>query len=91
MLKSGMLLKNAIGLAGVLGIVFLCAYPIGKMVFYTLLYHFSAAAVEAVAEPGVLSCISCSAHAAGLLLYTVCTGVLLFMLTIGITMASANV
>jgi stage III sporulation protein AE len=90
-LKSGMLLKNAIGIAGVLGIVFLCAYPIGKMVFYTLLYHFSAAAVEAVAEPGVLGCISCSARAAGLLLYTVCTGVLLFMLTIGITLASTNI
>ncbi len=89
-LKSGMLLKNAIGLAGVLGIVFLCAFPIGKMVFYTLLYYISGAAVEPVAEPRILSCITCSAHAAGLLLYTACTGILLFLLTIGITLASTN-
>lgn len=90
-LKSGMLLKNAIGLAGIFGIIFLCAYPIGKMVFYTGLYYFGSAATEAVAEPRILACMTSSAHAAGLLLYTACAGILLFLLTIGITLATTNV
>lgn len=89
-LKSGMLLKNAIGLAGILGIIFLCAYPIGKMVFYTFLYYFGSAVTEAVAESRLLSCMTCCAHAAGLLLYTACYGILLFLLTIGITLATTN-
>lgn len=91
LLKSGMLLKNAIGTAGVLGIIFLCAYPVSKMLFYTGLYHLAGAMTEAVAETRLLSCMECSAHAAGLLLYTVCAGILLFLLTIGITLASTNI
>lgn len=90
LLKSGMLLKNAIGTAGVLGIIFLCAYPISKMLFYTGLYHLAGAVTEAVAETRLLSCMECSAHAAGLLLYTACAGILLFLLTIGITLAATN-
>lgn len=90
-LKSGMLLKNAIGLAGVLGIIFLCAYPVGKMLFYTILYYFGSAVTETVAEARLLSCMTCCAHAAGLLLYTASYGILLFLLTIGITLATTNV
>lgn len=91
LLKSGMLLKNAIGLAGALGILFVCAYPVGKMLFYTMFYYLCSAVTEAVSESRLLSCIECSAHAAGMLLYAVCAGVLLFLLTIGITLAATNV
>ncbi len=90
-LKSGMLLKNAIGLAGIFGIIFLCAYPIGKMIFYTFLYHFTSAVTETIAEARLLSCMTCCAHTAGLLLYTACYGILLFLLTIGITLATTSI
>jgi len=91
LLKSGMLLKNAIGIAGIFGIVLLCAYPVGKLMFYTVLYHVSCVITEAVADSRILSCIECSAKAAGLFLYIVCAGILLFLITIGITLASTNV
>jgi len=90
MFKSGMFLKNAIGIAGILAIILLCAYPVGKLLFYTLLYHVSCAVTEAASEARLLSCVECGANAAGLLLYTVCMGVLLFLLTIGIALATTN-
>ncbi len=91
LLKSGMLLKNAIGLAGILAILFLCAYPMGKLLFYTNVYYVLSAVTEAVSESRLLACMECSAHAAGMLLYALCAGVLLFLLTIGITLAATNV
>ncbi len=81
---AGILLKNAIGVAGVLVIITICAIPIIKLAITTLIYRVSSAAVQPISDKRMLNCVTAAADAAALLLQTVLVGAVLFLLTITI-------
>lgn len=89
-LGAGILLKNAIGIAGVVVIVIVCAVPIIKLTVTSLIYRVSCAAVQPISDKRMLSCVNASAEASGLLLQTVCIGAVLFLLTITIVSAATT-
>lgn len=87
---AGILLKNAIGVAGVVVIVSLCAVPVIKLAVMTLIYKVSSAAVQPISDKRMLKCISASADACLLLLQTVLVGAILFVITITIVAATTT-
>lgn len=87
---AGVLLKNAVGVAGVIVILIICAVPIIKLVVTALIYRISCAAVQPISDKRMLNCVSASAEAAGLLLQTVFVGAVLFLLTITIVAATTT-
>ncbi|MDF2803618.1 MAG: hypothetical protein K0S61_3521 [Anaerocolumna sp.] len=87
---AGVLLKNAIGVAGVIVIVTICALPIIKLAVTTLIYRVSGAAVQPISDKRMLKCITASADASLLLLQTVLTSAILFLLTITIVAATTT-
>lgn len=89
-LGAGMLVKNAVGAAGLVVIVLICAIPLVKLVFYTVLYKFGTAVIQPVSDKRVLNCMNASVQAASLLLYTVGIGALLFLFTIAIVASGTN-
>ena len=90
MLGAGYLLKNAIGVAGLVMIITICAIPIIKLVVVNLIYRFGCAALQPISDKRVIECVSASAKSSGLLLQTVFTGAVLFMLTITIVAVSTG-
>lgn len=87
---SGMLLKNAIGVAGLVVIIIICTIPIIQLLAVTLIYKFSSAALQPISDKRIIECISASAKSAQMLLQCVVVGAILFLLSITIVAISTG-
>lgn len=76
------LLKNAVGVTGIIGILLLCATPVLKMFVYTLVYKTGAAILQPISEKRIWNCLNSVASTSGLLLYLELMCVLLLCITI---------
>ncbi|MBB2182385.1 stage III sporulation protein AE [Lachnospiraceae bacterium MD1] len=83
-LGAGVLLKNAIGVAGLIVILTICAVPFLKLLMITVVYKVGCAALQPISDKRFIECISASAKSAGMLLQTVFVGAVLFIITITI-------
>lgn len=83
-LGAGVLLKNAIGVAGLIVILVICAIPCLKLLMITVIYKIGCATLQPVSDKRIIECISASAKSAGMLLQSVFVGAVLFILTITI-------
>ncbi|BCN30395.1 stage III sporulation protein AE [Anaeromicropila herbilytica] len=89
-LGAGVLVKNAIGVAGLIVIIIICAVPVIKLLLIALIYKFGAAVVQPISDKRIINCINGAARAFKLLFSTVTVGAILFLLTITIIIASTN-
>lgn len=89
-LSAGVLVKNAIGVAGLLVILTICSIPLIKLVFYVLIYKLGVAVIQPISDKRIMNCMNASASAAKLLLHTVFIGMILFLFTIAVIAASTN-
>ncbi|NLO10185.1 MAG: stage III sporulation protein AF [Clostridiales bacterium] len=87
---SGMLLKNAIGVAGLIVIIIICSIPIIQLVVVTLIYKFSGAALQPISDKRIIECISATAKSAQMLLQCVVVGAILFLVSITIVAISTG-
>lgn len=88
---TGILLKNSVGVAGLVIIITICLMPILKIGAYSLIYQFGAAVSEPLsADKRMIDCISQASKAAKLLLMIVFMSAMLFMITIGIVIAATG-
>lgn len=83
-LGAAVLLKNAIGVAGLIVILVICAVPFIKLLMITVVYKAGSAALQPISDKRFIECISASAKSSALLLQTVFVGAVLFLLTITI-------
>ena len=87
---AGVLLKNAIGVAGLVVIIIICSVPIIQIVVVTLIYKFSSAALQPISDKRVIECISASAKSSQMLLQCVIVEAILFILSITIVAISTG-
>lgn len=87
-LGAGTLLKNCIGVAGLIAIIVMCAIPIVKLIIYVLIYKLVAAAIQPISDKRIVNCVSASAEASSLLLQTVFVAAVLFEIVITIVAVS---
>jgi stage III sporulation protein AE len=89
-LSAGVLLKNAIGVAGLIVILIICAVPFLKLLILTLIYKFGSAALQPISDKRIIECIGASARSAEMLLNSVFVGAVLFLLSITIVAVSTG-
>lgn len=83
-LGAGVLLKNAIGVTGLIVIITICAVPLIKLLMIAVVYKVGSAALQPISDKRFIECISASAKSASMLLQTVFVGAVLFILSITI-------
>lgn len=82
-LGSGIVLKNAVGIIGVIVIVGICAIPIIKLGVLTLIYHVLSAVCQPIADKKIVDIIEQMKDTFKILLAIVCS--ISIMLIIGVT------
>lgn len=87
---AGVLLKNAIGVAGLVVIVIICTVPIIKLLVVTLIFKISSAVLQPISDKRIIECISASAKSSQMLLKAVIVGAILFILSITIVAISTG-
>lgn len=87
---SGVLIKNAIGVGGLVVILIICALPLVKLLIITLMYKAAGAVIEPVSDPRIVECLQMTADSVLLLLMAVGTAVLLFVLSLAVIASSSN-
>ena len=86
-LGAGVLVKNAVGAAGLIAVIAICAIPILKVVICNLIYRLAMTAAQPVSDKRILDCMQGAVKASELLIYTGSIGGILFFLTIVIITA----
>ncbi|MEW6082624.1 MAG: stage III sporulation protein AE [Bacillota bacterium] len=81
--SSSQLLRNAVGLAGALGVFFVVALPLLKVLSFIAIYRLAAAAVQPIGAERVASCLQ--SIAASLTIFWVALAVVSLMCFIGLT------
>lgn len=86
-LCAGTLVKNAVGIAGILVIVLYCGVPILRLVISRFLFQCIGAVVQPVSDKRIVSCFSAAKESIQMLVYALSTGSMMFV--ISITLISA--
>ncbi len=89
-LQASLLIKNAIGVAGLIVIIAICLVPIIKLAIYQLIYSFGAAIVQPISDKRIINCINAAAKSAKLLMSVVMVAAVLFLFTIVIVTSTTN-
>ena len=87
-LGSALLVKNAIGVAGMIVVVLICLAPLARLAFCALLYRAMAAIIQPVSDKRLNACVASVSDGAGLLLKIMASVAMLFFLTIAMVTAS---
>lgn len=89
-LGSGMLIKSAVGVGGLLCIIVMCFYPLVKLLVFTAMYRLGGAMIQPISDRRVVSALQAAAESGKLLLGYVFAGALMFLLSIIIILVSTN-
>lgn len=84
MLCAGSLVKNAIGVAGVIAILFVCGVPLLRLYLHRFLFQLVNAVIQPVADKRIVQCISAMVETVGLLAYAVFVGCMMFVVAIAL-------
>lgn len=87
---AGIVLKNAIGVAGICVLAVILCIPMIRIAFHAFLYKLAAALVQPISDKRMVECLSGCSKAASLLLYAVFVTGVLFLLMIVVIMATTN-
>ena len=82
-LGSGVILKNAVGIVGVIVIIGICAMPIIKLAVLAVLYHILSAVCQPIADKKIIDIIEQMRDTFKVLLAMICS--ISVMLIIGVT------
>lgn len=83
-LGTAVLIKNGIGVAGMIICLVVCLTPMIQMAVTTLMYQLIAALVQPISDKRMVNCISSMADGSKMLLRIVFTTSVLFLLTIAV-------
>lgn len=82
--------KNAVGIAGLLVIVLICLIPCIKIFALLIIYRLSGAIIELISDKRISNCLDDMAGIMSILLITVLGTAIVFFLTISIMIAAGN-
>lgn len=89
-LGTAVLIKNSIGVFGAVICCILCLVPLCQIGFITIAYKVTAAAVQPVSDERIVECISGIGEGCRLLVRTVFSCGVMFLLTIAIVAAASS-
>ena len=89
-LGSGVLIKSAVGVGGLIGILILCIYPLIQLFIFTLLYRIGGAVVQPVSDRRIVMVLQSVAASGKILMGYIAASTLMFLLSIVIVLVSTN-
>ena len=89
-LGTAVVVKNGIGIAGVIICFALCVVPLVQAAVMVLMYKLAAAVLQPVSDKRLVGCIGGMADACQLLMRLIFTAGMLFLLTVAIVAAATN-
>lgn len=89
-LGTAVLLKNAVGVAGLLVVVLISLAPVVRLAVCTLLYKAAGAVVQPISDRRITECISGVGEGVGLLLKTISITAVMFLITLAMVTASVR-
>ncbi len=89
-LGSGVLIKNAIGVAGIVIILCIVLVPIIKMLIFSVCYRFTAAIIQPISDKKIVRSISGVYEGSEMLMQIMLTTAMIFMLSIVIICVMTN-
>lgn len=90
MVGSGIIIKNGVGMAGILVLLLMCAGPMIKVGILTLLYKLTGAVVQPIADKRLAGCINGMGKGAGLFGKVLVTAGTMLMVTIALVSAATT-
>lgn len=87
---SGVLIKSAVGIGGVIGIVVICIYPMIKVLVFTLVYKVGGAAIQPVSDRRMVAVLQSAAASGKILFGYIFAGALMFTFSIIIILVGTN-
>lgn len=87
---SGMLIKSAVGVGGLLCILVLVFYPLIKLLLFTAMYRIGGAVVQPISDKRIVAALQATAESGKLLLGYLFAGALMFLLSIIIILVCTN-
>ncbi|WP_152667718.1 stage III sporulation protein AE [Aneurinibacillus tyrosinisolvens] len=88
---ASLLIKNTVGIAGVLLIVFISVFPALKIIALALIYNLSSAVMQPLGNSPILSCLSIIGKNLIYVFAALATVSLMFFLAVTIIISAANV
>lgn len=89
--SASLLVKNAVGLAGVVILILLCAFPAVKILTLALIYHLSAAVMQPMGESPIVKCLETIGKSMIYVFAALAAVGFLFFLAVSIIIATSNV
>ncbi len=89
-LGTAVLIKNGIGMVGVVICLVICMTPIVQVAVITFMYKVTAAIVQPITDQRIVGCINSISQGAQMLLKTVFTSGVLFLLTITVVAVAST-
>jgi len=86
-LGSAVLIKNGIGAAALIALIFLCLIPLVKLAIIMAAYYVLAAVLQPVSDERITGCLAGMGNGVKLLFQAVFTVLILFLLTVALTTA----
>lgn len=90
-LGASLLIKNAVGLAGIVVIILLCAFPALKILTLALIYQLAAAIIQPIGESPIVTCLQRIGKNMLYLFAALAAVGLMFFLAITILITAGNV
>jgi stage III sporulation protein AE len=89
-ISASLLAKNAIGLAGVIILLFLCAFPAVKILTLALIYNVSAAAMQPLGDSPIVACLQTIGKTMIYVFAALAAVSLMFFLAVTIVLTAGN-
>lgn len=87
---TGILIKSAVGVGGVIGIVVICIYPMVKILVFTLVYKIGGAVIQPVSDRRMVAVLQSAAGSGKILFGYIFAGALMFAFSIIIILVGTN-
>ncbi|WP_150270747.1 stage III sporulation protein AE [Paenibacillus tepidiphilus] len=89
-ISASLLVKNAIGLSGVIIILFLCAFPAIKILCLALIYNVAAAVMQPLGDTPIVSCLQTIGKSMMYVFAALAAVSLMFFLAVTILLTAGN-
>ncbi|MCG8502768.1 MAG: stage III sporulation protein AE [Firmicutes bacterium] len=90
-ISCSLLLKNALGIVGLITVILICFVPVIKIIALIAVYRFTAAVIEPVSDKRIVQCISELGNSLTMIFAMVLTVAVMFLLFITIVIGVGNV
>lgn len=86
-LCAGKLVKNAVGIAGIVVVIFICVVPLLKIFISKIIYQIISALIQPVSDKRIVSCLDAAVSAMTMQVYATGTGCMMFVISIAVISA----